>query len=102
MVKSQRDRRPTEETLKQMQASKPPASYLLGTQKGKLSALEKNLIMQPLQQARQGVQVKPLALVDKIYVLGPERQPCRQRTLHAAPKATPIPQGGPFQFAKSG
>jgi hypothetical protein len=39
----------------------PPVRYLVGTPKGRLTRLEKLLVDQPWQQARQGVQVKLLA-----------------------------------------
>ena len=35
---------PTEETLAQMRRSSPPASYLAGTPKGRLTALEKDFL----------------------------------------------------------
>jgi transposase len=60
---------PTEETLKQMRTSKPPVSYLVGTPKGKLSALEKALIERPWQRARESVQVKLLSKDGETYVL---------------------------------
>ena len=39
---------PTEETLGQMRASDPPVNYLVGTPKGKLTALEAGLTDMPL------------------------------------------------------
>src|SRR6202041_3666941 len=52
---------PTEAVLAEMRASDPPGQYLVGTPKGRLSRLEKDLLAKPWQQAREGVQVKLLA-----------------------------------------
>ena len=60
---------PTEETLAQMRAADPPVHYLVGTPKGRLSKLEKALLLKPWQDARPGVQVKLLAQGDELYVL---------------------------------
>jgi hypothetical protein len=60
---------PTEETLAQMRASDPPVQYLVGTPKGRLSKLEKDLLDKPWQQAREGVTVKLLAQEGELYVL---------------------------------
>ncbi len=45
---------PTEEVLAEMRASDPPVSYLVGTPKGRLSALEKQLLTLPWQTVREG------------------------------------------------
>jgi hypothetical protein len=60
---------PTEKTLEQMRASKPPVLYLVGTPKGRLSRLEKKLSELPWQQVREGVEVKLLAQTGEVYVL---------------------------------
>ena len=60
---------PTEETLAQMRASDPPVRYLVGTPKGRLSQLEKQLSGLPWQQVRAGVEVKLLAQTGEVYVL---------------------------------
>jgi len=60
---------PTEEVLRQMRASDPPVHYLVGTPKGRLSQLEKELLDLPWQQARPGVEVKLLAQEGERYVL---------------------------------
>src|ERR1700751_244192 len=52
---------PTEAVLAEMRTSDPPVQYLVGTPKGRLSRLEKDLLAKPWQQAREGVQVKLLA-----------------------------------------
>jgi len=52
---------PTEEVLDEMRRSDPPVAYLVGTPKGRLSKLERDLLDKPWQAARPGVQVKLLA-----------------------------------------
>jgi Transposase DDE domain len=59
---------PTEAMLADMRASDPPVQYLVGTPKGRLSRLEKDLLTKPWQQARDGVQVKLLAEDSELYV----------------------------------
>jgi len=59
---------PTEETLEQMRQSDPPVHYLVGTPKGRLTRLEKELLLKPWQEARPGVQVKLLPQDDELYV----------------------------------
>ena len=60
---------PTEETLELMRTSEPPVSYLVGTPKGKLSALEKDLAEREWQHARPSVRVKLLPQEGETYVL---------------------------------
>jgi transposase len=60
---------PTEETLLQMRQSDPPVSYLVGTPKGRLTALERLLLDMPWHQARPHVKVKLLARDGETYVL---------------------------------
>jgi transposase len=60
---------PTEKVLEQMRQSEPPVKYLVGTPKGRLSRLEKQLLDKPWHQARPGVEVKLLAEQDELYVL---------------------------------
>jgi len=60
---------PTEEVLAQMRASDPPVHYLVGTPKGRLSQYEAQLLEQPWQTVRAGVQVKLLAEAGELYVL---------------------------------
>ena len=59
---------PTEETLEQMRASDPPVSYLVGTPKGKRTALEAALATRDWQQARPSVRVKLLPQTGETYV----------------------------------
>jgi len=60
---------PTEEALTEMRASDPPVQYLVGTPKGRLTKLEKDLLNRPWQQARPGVTVKLLPREGELYVL---------------------------------
>jgi len=60
---------PTEKVLEQMRQSDPPVKYLVGTPKGRLSRLEKQLLDKPWHQARPGVEVKLLVEQDELYVL---------------------------------
>lgn len=59
---------PTEATLAQMREADPPVHYLVGTPKGRLSKLEKDLLNKPWQEARPGVQVKLLPQDNELYV----------------------------------
>ena len=60
---------PTEETLAKMRASSPPVSYLVGTPKGRLTALEKDFVGKPWSQAREAVSVKLLEQEGEVYIL---------------------------------
>jgi len=60
---------PTEDVLAEMRAGTPPVQYLVGTPKGRLTKLEKDLLDRPWQQARPGVTVKLLAGEGELYVL---------------------------------
>lgn len=59
---------PTEAVLAEMRQSDPPVQYLVGTPKGRLSRLEKDLLLLPWQEARPGVQVKLLPQDGEVYV----------------------------------
>ncbi len=59
---------PTEEVLAEMRAADPPVQYLVGTPKGRLTRLEKQLVDKPWRKAREGVEVKLLAQGDELYV----------------------------------
>ena len=59
---------PTEDVLEQMRTADPPVHYLVGTPKGRLSRLEKDLVGKPWCSARAGVQVKLLPQDDELYV----------------------------------
>jgi len=60
---------PTEEVLEEMRQNNPPVSYLVGTPKGRLTALEKDLLYCPWKNVRQNVQVKLLVKDGETYVL---------------------------------
>jgi len=60
---------PTEEVLEEMRKNEPPVSYLVGTPKGRLTALEKDLLDCPWKNVRPNVQVKLLAKDGETYVL---------------------------------
>ncbi|MCW5559991.1 MAG: IS1634 family transposase, partial [Verrucomicrobiae bacterium] len=60
---------PTEAVLEEMRQGDSPVRYLVGTPKGCLSALEKDLTEHPWQSARPGVQVKLLPHQGETYVL---------------------------------
>ncbi len=64
---------PTEEVLGQMRASDPPVQYLVGTPKGRLTALERALIEKPWKQVRPEVRVKLLAQDAELYVFAESR-----------------------------
>jgi transposase len=64
---------PTEEVLAQMRAADPPVQYLVGTPKGRLTKLEKDLVTKPWRQARPGVQVKLLPQDGELYVFAQSR-----------------------------
>jgi len=59
---------PTEAVLAEMRASDPPVQYLVGTPKGRLSRLEKDLLAKPWAEAHEGVKVKLLAVDNELYV----------------------------------
>jgi transposase len=60
---------PTEERLQEMRQSQPPIQYVVGTPKGRLSALEESLLKLPWQAARPRVKVKLLRQEAELYVL---------------------------------
>lgn len=64
---------PTEEVLEQMRTSEPPVQYLVGTPKGRLSALEQALVVKPWKQVRPEVRVKLLPQDAELYVFAESR-----------------------------
>jgi transposase len=60
---------PTEQVLEEMRHSDPPIRYLVGTPKGRLTRLEKQLLEKPWHNARPGVKVKLLPQEKQLYVL---------------------------------
>jgi hypothetical protein len=59
--------------LAEMRAADPPVHYLVGTPKGRLTRLERELLGKPWQQARPGVQVKLLPQDGELYVFAQSR-----------------------------
>ena len=60
---------PTEASLEQMRQSDTPVYYLVGTPRGRLSALEKAFLGKPWDKARESVEVKLLEQSDELYIL---------------------------------
>jgi transposase len=60
---------PTEEALAHLRQSEPPVRYLVGTPKGRLTALERDFLGKPWEAAREQVQVKLLEREGELYVL---------------------------------
>jgi len=60
---------PTEETLAQMRQADPSVRYLVGTPKGRLTKLEKDLAAKDWQQVKDDVHVKLLPRDGELYVL---------------------------------
>jgi hypothetical protein len=60
---------PSEDVLAEMRHSDPPVQYVVGTPKGRLSALEAQLTERPWHQARPAVRVKLLPQQGERYVL---------------------------------
>lgn len=60
---------PTEKTLEEMRQSDPPVLYLVGTPRGRLTKLEKQLAKLSWEQARDGVEVKLIDQSGELYVL---------------------------------
>jgi transposase len=64
---------PTEEVLAEMRAADPPVYYLVGTPKGRLTKLERDLLGLSWQAVRPGVQVKLLPKEQELYVFAESR-----------------------------
>jgi transposase len=60
---------PTEAVLTELRQSKAKVSYLVGTPKGRLTKLEKDLSEKPWQEVRPQLRVKLLPQADEVYVL---------------------------------
>ncbi len=60
---------PTEDTLEQMRRANPSVRYLVGTPKGRLTKLEKDLATKDWQAVKDDVQVKLLPCDGELYVL---------------------------------
>jgi len=64
---------PTEEVLSEMRQADPPVCYLVGTPKGRLGKLERQLLGLPWRAVREGVDVKLLPQEQELYVLAQSR-----------------------------
>ena len=64
---------PTEEVLAEMRAADPPVYYLVGTPKGRLTKLERDLLPLSWRAVRPGVQVKLLPKEQELYVFAESR-----------------------------
>jgi transposase len=64
---------PTEKVLAEMRTADPPVQYVVGTPKGRLTRLERDLLAKPWQQARPGVEVKLLPQDGEFYVFAQSR-----------------------------
>ena len=60
---------PTEAVLEELRQSDPQVSYLVGTPKGRLTKLEKDLADKPWQEVRPQLRVKLLPQAGEVYVL---------------------------------
>jgi transposase len=60
---------PTEAVLAQLRQSDPKVSYLVGTPKGRLTKLEKQLAQKPWLEVRPHLRVKLLPQAGEVYVL---------------------------------
>lgn len=60
---------PTEAVLEELRHSDPQVSYLVGTPKGRLTQLEKELADKPWQEVRPQLRVKLLPQAGEVYVL---------------------------------
>ncbi len=60
---------PTEETLGEMRHANPSVRYLVGTPKGRLTKMEKDLAAKDWQEVKDDVQVKLLPRDGELYVL---------------------------------
>lgn len=64
---------PTEETLAAMRGGDAPVGYLVGTPKGRLTALEQSFLGLPWREVRESVEVKLLPKDGEVYVLARSR-----------------------------
>jgi len=60
---------PTEAVLADMRVSATPVSYLVGTPRGRLSALEQAFLERPWEKVREAVEVKLIEREGELYVL---------------------------------
>jgi transposase len=76
---------PTEEVLEEMRNADPPVSYLVGTPKGRLTKLERDLLPLSWQVVRPGVKVKLLPREQELYVFAQsEERTNKERAMRRA------------------
>ena len=78
---------PTEAVLAEMRAADPPVQYLVGTPKGRLTRLEKELVAKPWQDGPARGAGQAAAAGRRALRLRPERRSGRQGTGDAPPPA---------------
>src|ERR1700704_6244262 len=64
---------PTEEVLQERRGSDPPVYYLVGTPKARLKKFEADLLGQPWENVREGVDVKLQSQDGELYVFAQSR-----------------------------
>ena len=64
---------PSEEVLQEMRDSDPPVYYLVGTPKARLKKFEADLLGQPWEKVREGVDVKLQSQEGELYVFAQSR-----------------------------
>src|SRR5512137_73146 len=60
---------PTEDILREMRAATTPVSYLVGTQRGRLTKLEKEFLKLPWARVKDSLEVKLLPQQGELYIL---------------------------------
>jgi hypothetical protein len=74
---------PTEAVLTELRQGDPKVSYLVGTPKGRLTKLEKELADKPWQQVREQLRVKLLPQDGEVYVLAQSgARTAKERGMH--------------------
>ena len=74
--------------------------YLVGTPKGRLSRLEKQLLAKPWQEARPGVSVKLLAEDDELYVYAASVDRVQTPRIFCAAVLRIVARGSPCSAAR--
>ena len=60
---------PTEDILREMRNATTPTFYLVGTQRGRLTKLEKEFLNLPWARVKDSLEVKPLSQKGELYIL---------------------------------
>lgn len=69
---------PTEEVLQEMRQADPPVFYLVGTPRGRLTALEKDFLGLSWSQVRDSLEIKLLPREGELCVLAAATGQCRR------------------------